>query len=152
MGALVADRMKELLQRPISQGFYQGLSAPWRGWRFIAAHRTLWPHVIFPLLINIVLTLLTFLALVVLAIWFATDAHPWFHQAWRVHWGNGYVLEVLFAIVLLIGAAAGAMVVWILVAGALCGIFYARLAREAEVLLGTPRGQLSDVALAADMA
>lgn len=134
-----------------SQRFYQGLSAPWRGWRFIVGHRSLWPHVVLPVLINIVLTLLTFAALVLLVIWFVSHAHPWFHQDWRAGWGLGYVMEILFAIVLLIGAAAGAMVAWIIFAGALCGVFYARLAREVEVLLGTPRDQLRDVSIAGDV-
>lgn len=127
------------------------MSAPWRGWRFIVGNRSLWPHVVLPVLINIVLTLLTFAALVLLAVWFAYHAHPWFHESWRAGWGLGYVMEILFAIVLLIGAAAGAMVAWMIIAGALCGVFYARLAREVEVLLGTPREQLRDVSMAADV-
>jgi len=44
------------------------------------------------------------------------------------------------------------LVAWIVFAGALCGIFFARLARETEVLLGTPREELCDVAMASDVA
>src|SRR5438876_1077303 len=92
-------------QRSTGEGFYQGFAAPWRGWRLIAAHRTLWPHVVLPVLINIALTLLVFFVLAAVAVWFAVHAHPWFHEEWRAGWGLGYVLEILFAIALLIGAA-----------------------------------------------
>jgi uncharacterized protein involved in cysteine biosynthesis len=134
----------------IPQGFTAGLAAPLRGWRFIAGNRSLWPHVVVPVLVNIVLTLLTFIALVALAVWFVATVHPWFHKHGWTGWGVGYVLEVLFAIVLLIVAAAGTMVAWIIINSALCGVFYARLARAVEVLLGTPRDELKDVSILGD--
>ncbi|MCE9544700.1 MAG: EI24 domain-containing protein [Planctomycetia bacterium] len=132
--------------------FWQGAAAPWQGWRLIAQHRRLWPHVVLPVLINLAVTALMFAVLLGLAAWFETKIHPWFHTNWsRWFAWLGVLLEIVAVLVLLLFAAAGAMIAWLVVAGTLGSFFYYRLARQTEYVLGTKREDLHEISMTAEV-
>jgi uncharacterized protein involved in cysteine biosynthesis len=124
--------------------FIMGLSSPLQGLRFLLAHRELWPYAVVPLLINLAVTLLvlgTLTAVGIVTMMWLHD-HPYFASGW---WGR--VQEVLVALLLLAALAAGAAGTYILVGGTLTSIFNERLARQVEIILGTPAEYLNEAPL-----
>jgi uncharacterized protein involved in cysteine biosynthesis len=110
------------------------------GFSYMTRHPRLWRYAVIPVLLNLLITSLVLLILVGGVIWFARAVHPRFPDgAW------GVVLEVAAVAAAVAVAALLALGTWVLLNGILCGHFYAKLAREVELDLGTPPGHLRDV-------
>lgn len=128
--------------------FYEGAAAPWRGLKFLNRHKSLWRFTVWPLLANVLITGLVLIFLTLMAGWVLSVAHPWFQRrdglwpAWA-----GWMLEVVFAAVLLVVCLGAAVVLWKLLTGILCGYFYGMLAKEVETTLGIASGELRDLSL-----
>jgi CysZ protein len=114
-----------------SPGFRDGLAAPWEGFSHLRRHPALWRYAVAPIVFNVLLTVLlcalAVAGVVAFAAWWETLAPG--TGAWRVAEG---ILLVLIAVASL-GALAAS---WFLLQAALCGFFYARLARAVERQLG----------------
>ena len=123
--------------------FRSGLRVPLEGFAYMRRHPGLWRYAFVPILLNILITLVVLLILVGAAVWFVRWMHPRFSQEW---WG--VALEVAAAVAVLAVAVLLAMGAWVLLNGILCGHFYTKLAREVELQLGTPPGELREVPFA----
>jgi CysZ protein len=133
--------------RSISAAFGQGLSAPWRGFRYMARHPALWRYGIVPVLLNLLITTLLLVVLVALAVLFFRRLHPWFADGW------GWTLvEILFGLVLLVAVLGLALVVYLVLQGILCGHFYGKLARQVELQLGVRPEEIKEVPFAYQVA
>ncbi|HVT79746.1 MAG TPA: EI24 domain-containing protein [Phycisphaerae bacterium] len=132
-------RAKEFLRL-----FLEGARLPWQGLQFLLRHRSLWHYAILPMVINLLITLSILLAVGILGVRMAMWFHHWPHFAGSV---GGRIQETLLDIVLfatLLGVAAGS---FLLLGGILSSFFNERLARQVEILLGTPASELAEAPL-----
>jgi uncharacterized protein involved in cysteine biosynthesis len=113
-------------------GFREGFTAPWDGLSHLRRHPGLWRYALAPIVFNLLLTGLLIVLAIGGVVAFAAQLESLMpkSEGWRIVEG---VVLVLVAVVALGALAAG----WFLLQAALCGFFYARLARAVERQLGT---------------
>ena len=121
--------------------FFQGLSAPLRGFGLLSRFPLLWRYAFWPFVLNIFITALVLAMMFASASYFVYHIHPRFAGIW------GRTLEVLSAIGLLILVVGMALVSWLALQAVLCSYFYERLAKATELKLGTPAHELIEVPL-----
>jgi CysZ protein len=123
-------------------GFLAGLRAPLEGFSFLIRRPALWPYAIFPILINIALTLLLLVGLGYAAYSFLQYMHTWptFAAGW---WGR---TQEFFAAILVIAITLSVIAgSYILIGGILTAWFNERLAKQVELAIGTPLSELHDL-------
>jgi uncharacterized protein involved in cysteine biosynthesis len=129
-------------------GFFEGVFAPLQGWRFLNRHRSLWRYAVWPIVLNLVISVVVFLVLLGTALWVVWHLHPWLTQDLSGGWWWLAVLgEVVVGILLLLVCALAVVVTWKLLTGILCGYFYGRLAERVERDLGVADDELRSVSL-----
>jgi uncharacterized protein involved in cysteine biosynthesis len=127
--------------------FFDGLSAPWTGLRFMADRPALWRYGVWPILLNLLITGLLLAAVAAAGIYFFSILHPKLHGSW---WG--VLVEIVLACMFAAAAVGAAAAAWIVLQAALCSWFYDRLARQVELQLGVDPSQLRSVPLAGQTA
>lgn len=125
-----------------STDFREGLQAPLDGLRYLGEHRELWQYAVLPIALNLLITAFVLLILIAAGAWFVEQIHPKFSPTW---WGT--VLEVFAGAGILVIALALAAAAWLALNGILCGYFYAKLARQVELQLGTRPDEMFEVPL-----
>lgn len=103
------------------QAFRDGLAAPWNGFRLLRGRRPLWRFAFLPIAFNLLLTAVLVGGIVGSAVLLAGGG------------GVGLLVAIAFVVIGIATVAAS----WFLFQAALCGFFYARLARAVELQLGT---------------
>jgi uncharacterized protein involved in cysteine biosynthesis len=120
--------------------FRAGFSAPWHGFVFMCRRPGLWRYGVAPVLLNIVITGLMLVLLVFAVIRATSSLDSWFGEnGYAIYWE---VLAVCGLIVLMLGLV---LATWKLLEGILCGHYYGKLAREVEIQIGTPPGELKEI-------
>jgi uncharacterized protein involved in cysteine biosynthesis len=102
------------------RAFRDGLAAPWNGFRLLRGFRPLWRFAFLPVLFNLLLTATLLGGIIGSAVLLAGGG------------GVGLLMAIAFAVLGVAAVAAS----WFLFQAALCGFFYARLARAVERHLG----------------
>jgi CysZ protein len=118
----------------------EGMTAPLAGWQVMRRHPALWRYAVIPVILNLLITLLILVALVALAVYFSVKLHPRFAPTW-----TDRLLEAGTILLLVILAVGAALATWVLLNGILCGYYFGKLAREAEIRLGMPADQIRDI-------
>ncbi len=103
------------------RAFRDGLAAPWNGFRLLRGRRPLWRFAFLPIAFNLLLTAVLIGGIVGSAVLLAGGG------------GVGLLVAIAFVVIGIATVAAS----WFLFQAALCGFFYARLARAVELQLGT---------------
>lgn len=143
---------EDFLARPPAQGglarFIAGASAPLYGLQYLNRHPKLWRYAILPTALNLLITCLALVVLVMGAVWLVTEFHPRLTEgmggAW---WWLAVAGELLAVVVLLLACALIMVLIWKLVGGILCGLFYAKLAEHVELELGMSEEELRPISL-----
>ena len=120
--------------------WWEGFTTPLAGLRYMKAHPSLWRYGVIPLIVNLLATLTVLGLLIAAGLGFLWYLHPLFDGGpwWRV-------LEAVVAVVVLGLAVVLAMAAHILLQGAVCGHYYAKLAAEMERQLGIDESELQSV-------
>jgi uncharacterized protein involved in cysteine biosynthesis len=127
--------------------FREGFLSPWEGFRFMNRNPRLWRFGVLPVLFNLLITAFVLVMLIVAGVWYARELHPRFAGSW---WMRGVeVLAILGILAVVVGLALAA---WLLLQSILCGYFYAKLARQVELQLGLPPGEIKEVSLGREIA
>jgi uncharacterized protein involved in cysteine biosynthesis len=124
--------------------FLMGLASPFHGLKFLLTHRSLIPYAIVPFLINVTVTLFLLAVLLTSAIGIFYWIHgmPYFATSgWH---RAGELLLDLAILALLVGMTAAS---YMLLGGILSAFFNERLAKQVEILLGTPAEHLQEAPL-----
>jgi len=135
---------KPTARRSTGRAFFDGLAAPWTGFRYMADRPALWRYGAWPVLLNLAITGLLLAMLAAAGVYFFTTLHPKLNGSW---WGM--LGEIILAGVFAVAAIGMAVAAWIVLQAALCSWFYDRLARQVELQLGTDPSELRDVPLLA---
>jgi CysZ protein len=142
--------LESLLREPIAATrlgrFREGVAAPWIGLRFLNRHRQLWKYAAAPIAANLVITVVVVACLVLAIVWSISVAHPRLASAtgdWPAP--AQWTAELLLAGVLLIVFLGGALLLWRVLTGVLCGYFYERLAKRTEEVLGVAASELREL-------
>ena len=133
--------------------FWEGLSAPWHGWRLLRQQPQLWALAALPTLLNLLISLLVAAAVIGGGYWLMTTLHENFAGQFT-GWGwyaalAGEVLLILAIAPLLLILA---IILWKILTTILCGWFFSRLALEVERLIGLGDRELTPVSFAAEAA
>jgi uncharacterized protein involved in cysteine biosynthesis len=139
----VASRSKEKAMGNV-RSFFMGLAAPFHGLKFLLTHRSLIPYAVVPFLINVTVTLFLLAVLLTSAvgIFYWIHGMPFFATSgWH---RAGEVLLDIAILALLLGMTAAS---YMLLGGILSAFFNERLAKQVEILLGTPADQLQEAPL-----
>lgn len=103
-------------------------------------HRGLWRYGWAPVLLNLILSIGMLVSLYYVG---SNFLHSWLPSFPEGLWG--YFLKtvaILAGIVVIVGVA---IAIWFLLGAILCGFFYTKLARQTELLIGTPESTLREV-------
>jgi CysZ protein len=118
----------------------RGLFTPLDGFLYLLRRPTLWRYAIVPVVLNLLITSVVFVLFLSVAIGLLVWLHDTVPEGWK--W---VVAEILSGIGLTIATLGGALAMWKLLERCLCGWFYARLARNIELKLGTRPEELVDL-------
>jgi CysZ protein len=135
-----------LLRKRGVAAFFQGVGAPWRGFAYIAGRPSLWHYGIWPILLNLLISVGVLAVLL-----FGVKALSGRVQDYFAGWWFGAALAWISFAALVVAAIGLAAAVWFLLQGILCDIFYLRLARRVEIQLGMHPDSLREVAFLADL-
>lgn len=136
-----------LAREPRWPAFRRGLVAPCEGCVYLWKHPRLWWYGVLPIALNLLITGTVLLLLLMAVTGFVVYLHPQFPPGWG--WA---IVEALCAIGFLLLALGLALVVWAFLNGVLCGYYQAKLAREVEIQLGLPPGQIHEISWAYQVA
>lgn len=136
--------------KPIPENFAGRLTAGTRatceGAIFLGRNPFLLRYAIWPLLINIAITLFTFALLVSLSIWLLAEVHPWFQSSTAVVadilWTIAEIIVVAGLLMVCVGIS---VIAWFIVNGVFGGYFYGKLASKVEARLGTDESEFQSL-------
>lgn len=139
-----AGELPERFNRPARNtpypSFVEGITSPWEGFAFLCYYPALWRYGVFPIVLNIMISMIVLIGLLAAAVVGSIYIYGLFDEGW---WWRA--LEVLLIVIMITAAVGLSLVAWLLLEGILCGYFYSRLARQVELRLGTPAESLSEV-------
>lgn len=148
----LAPELESLLSQPVARTrrgqFWEGVVAPWQGLKLLNRRRALWRYAVWPIVANVVITAMVLATLLFTVGWALGVVHRWFANsdsslpAWV-----GIAAEVFVGVVLLLACVGGALLLWKLLSGVLCGYFYGVLARHVELELGAAPEELGELSL-----
>lgn len=122
--------------------FVEGFLVPWNGYTFMRQHRGLWRYGWIPVGLNLLISVAMLLLFYYLGSLLFESWLPGFPEGL---WGYFLkIIAVIGGILLLLGVG---IALWFLLGAIFCGFFYSRLARQAELLIGTPPSVLREVPL-----
>ncbi|MEZ4750258.1 MAG: EI24 domain-containing protein [Bdellovibrionota bacterium] len=125
------------------EAFFEGFGVAWEGYGFMKSHRGLWRYGWAPVLLNLVLSIGMLFLLYYAG---STFYHSWLPSFPEGIWGYFLKLVAILAgVVVILGVGVA---VWFLLGAILCGFFYSKLARQTELLIGTPESILREVPIA----
>lgn len=127
----------EPLPSSITSRLCAGPQSTMEGAIFLGKHPGLLKYAIWPILINIAITMVTLAILLSLTAWLLTEVHPWFQgsedQAADVFWT---VIEIIVSLGLIAACLGVSVIVWFIVNGVFGGYFYGKLAFQVEKIIG----------------
>ncbi len=134
--------------------FSQGLTAPCRGFVYMAERPSLWPYGLLPVLLNLLIT-----AGILVGLWYGLGTLQDRLDAYFSDLFGAGVLGRILHWVSMLGAVVAAWCIalglavaaWFLLQGILCDFFYRKLAVRVELQLGARREELTDVPILADL-
>lgn len=131
--------------------FWEGISAPWHGWRLLRQQPRLWALAALPTLLNLLISLLVAVAVIGGGYWLVTTLHDSFASQFS-GWGWYAALagEVLLVLAIAPLVLILAIVLWKILTTIFCGYFFSRLALEVERLIGMDEQELAPVSFAAE--
>ena len=133
--------------------FWEGISAPWHGWRFLREHPRLWSLAALPTLLNLLISLLVAAAVIGGGYWLIAALHDSFagqFTGWG--WYAALAGEVLLFLVVAPLVLIMAIVLWKILTTIFCGFLFSHLALEVERLIGIDERELKPVSFLADAA
>lgn len=131
-------------ERPLAEHwlgrFRDGFFAPWDGVRILRVHPSLWKQALWPMALNLVISLVILAGLYFAASQLLGSLQPWVvEQLPDWSWLSAVSrFIVLLAVILLCGLLA--VLTWFLLTAILCSYFYGLLAEHVERLLGNTDG------------
>lgn len=159
MNSVLADNRSHsawLSQAPATNAvgrFWEGLSAPWHGWRLLWQNPRLWSLAALPTLFNLLISLLVATAVIGGGYWLMTTLHDSFAgQLTGWDWYAALAGEVLLFLVVAPLVLLMAVVLWKILTVIFCGYFFSRLALEVENMIGIDARELRPVSFAAEAA
>ncbi len=139
--SLVGDSVQETQTLESRRAaFRRGFLAPVEGFEYLCRYPKLWRYGVFPVVLNLLITIAMLLFVVFAAAWFVVDMHPKFPAGW-----GWMALEVLCAFGVFVIAVGLALITSALLQGSLCGHYLTKLARAVELHLGISPEKLRDV-------
>jgi len=122
--------------------FFEGLRAPWEGYRYMQANPSLWRYATWPVIINLFLT-----GLFIYLIWksfglYGEHIHPFFETSIWMR-----IAEVAAIVVAIVLCLVFVVIVWLLLSALLCSVFYAKLAEKVEIILGMDPKEIKEVSI-----
>lgn len=133
--------------------FWEGISAPWHGWKLLWNHPRLWTLAALPTLLNLLISLLVAVAVIGGGYWLMTTLHDSFggqFTGWG--WYAALAGEVLLFLIVAPLVLIMAIVLWKILTVIFCGYFFSRLALEVERLIGIEERELRPVSFLAEAA
>ncbi len=128
-------------------GFLSGLNVAFIGLRFMLTRPRLWAYAWQPVIANILVTIFVAVA----AYWGGREALGMLSLDPAASWGMWLLYWVAFFGIALLGIGL-TVTAYVTLQGVFCAIFFSILARETELLLGTPASEMCDPPLAAQIA
>ncbi|MEY3459169.1 MAG: hypothetical protein RL215_2326 [Planctomycetota bacterium] len=125
-----------------ASALFAGLQSPLRGFAFLLRHRSLWQYAVWPVLLNLAITLTVSLLLFICAAWLLSRLPDWI-PAGDYRW----LRMVGAGLGIVIPALGLAFATWLAAQAVLVSYFCSRLAWRVEVLLGTDPTTLKEAAL-----
>lgn len=105
-------------------------------------HKALWQHAVWPVVLNVVITLVLFFGI----IWALVTFHGWYEPTWVTGW-LGNIFEFFVGIVLALISIGVGLIAWLLLQAVLVGHFYGVLAAAAERRMGLGEDEIHEVPL-----
>jgi uncharacterized protein involved in cysteine biosynthesis len=133
--------------------FWEGICAPWHGWRLLRQQPQLWALAALPTLLNVLISLVVAIVVIGGGYWLVTALHENFagqYTGWG--WYAALAGEVLLVLSVAPLVLILAIILWKILTTILCGYFFSRLALEVERLIGIGDQDLKPVSLAAEAA
>ncbi len=138
--------MTEARKTGLAGGYVRGVAASFEGLSFLCSRPTLWRFAIWPILINIVVSLVS--------LFLAYQIGSYFWQSYSdslpIVWWATIVKWCLFLVVLLV-ALTIAFVAYLLLQSVFCAWFFSQLARHVDLFLGTRPDELTDPPIVAQI-
>jgi uncharacterized protein involved in cysteine biosynthesis len=133
--------------------FWEGIAAPWHGWRLLRQQPRLWALAALPTLLNMLISLLVAAAVIGGGYWLVTALHESF-AARFTGWGWYAALtgEVLLVLAITPLVLIMAIVLWKIMTMVFCGYLFSRLALEVERIIGIDERELQPVSFLAEAA
>ncbi|MBN1910970.1 MAG: EI24 domain-containing protein [Pirellulales bacterium] len=128
--------------RTTPAAFWEGLSSPWNGCRYMWRQPGLWRFGLKPFLANLLVSAVFLVVLVGIVGYSLVTLHTYYSDGWL-----GWALEVLVAVLVLIVAMGISFVVWLILQDIFCGHYYAKLAEQVELQLGMKPEDIRDVSV-----
>ena len=133
-----------LLEQPLAVHglgqFQEGFFAPWSGMQLMRAYPSLWKHALWPMVLNLVISLVILVCLVLAANRLLDSLQPWIvGQLPDWDWLASTSRLIVFLTVILLCGVLGVFA-WFLLTAILCSYFYGLLAEQVEHLLGDAEG------------
>ncbi|MBI1312236.1 hypothetical protein GC176_13185 [bacterium] len=138
--------MAETQTTGLAGDYVRGLAASFEGLRFLCARPTLWRFAVWPILINIVVSLA--------ALYLAYQLFGYLSQSYADSLPIGLIATIkkwMAFFAALVAAFSTAFVVYVLLQSVFCAWFFSLLARQVELFLGTARNELSDPPIVAQI-
>ena len=138
--------MAESQKTGLAGGYVRGIAASFEGLSFLCSRPTLWRFAIWPILINIVVSLASLL------IAYQAGSHFWqsYANSLPIVWWATVVKWCLFLVVVVI-ALTVAFVAYLLLQSVFCAWFFSQLARQVDLFLGTRPDELTDPPIVAQI-
>ncbi len=140
--ALTSDPVVHLPAGNFASRLWEGFFAPFTGFTFLNRHPNLWRFAVFPVLINIVVTILIIAGLIWGLSWLGPRVNAAFDDTW---WD--WLMLIASWLGLIFAAIATTFILYLLSIQLLCAYFFGQLAVETEVALGMKREDLREISL-----
>jgi CysZ protein len=122
--------------------YWQGITTPIEGWRFLMRHATLWRYAAIPVTLNLLISLVLMVGLFMGASWMVTGIAQWLGEGF---WG--VTLGIIAGVLFLCVALAISIVVAFLLQSVFCDYFYSILAEKTEHVIGIEEGEIESITL-----
>lgn len=138
--------MAESPKTGLAGGYVRGIAGSFEGLRFLCSRPTLWRYAVWPILINIAVSLAS------LFVAYQAGSHFWqsYADSLPIAWWATIVKWCLFLVVLVV-ALTIAFVAYLLLQSVFCAWFFSQLARQVDLFLGTRPDELTDPPMVAQI-
>lgn len=142
----LAQDLVPFVERPARRFFlaalWEGFVAPWEGFRFLARRPALWRYGLWPLLVNVLLSIAAVIGLYYGVGALLATLTPWLPGGWLgnlLYWAAAAGL-----VVVALGIVVGA---WMALGALLCAMAYGRLVERTERELGLDPSEMKPLSL-----